>query len=177
MRKFLFVFSILACTFVLAQGQAPEKFAKVCAGDPVPSFTVSMTDGSRCSIDDLRGKVVLITFWATWCPPCRAEMSHVQEDIINRFANEEFVFLPISRGEESETVMNFRKKTGYDFPMGLDPDREIYSLFAEKYIPLNFVVDPQGKITTCEVGYDPESFEKVLTQIDEILKQNKKNRK
>ena len=85
-----------------------------------PNFTVEMFDGSTVSLAELRGKVVLLNFWATWCPPCREELTHVQEEIIDRFAERPFVFLPVSRGESREAVAVFREETGYEFPMGLD---------------------------------------------------------
>ncbi|MFR6414606.1 MAG: TlpA disulfide reductase family protein [Alistipes shahii] len=69
-----------------------------------------MIDGSKVALSELRGKVVLLSFWATWCPPCREELSHVQQQVIDRFAGEEFVFLPISRGEERAAVEAFRAK-------------------------------------------------------------------
>ena len=81
-------------------------------GTEAPDFTVEMIDGSKVALSELRGKVVLLNFWATWCPPCREELSHVQQQVIDRFAGEEFVFLPISRGEERAAVEAFRAKTG-----------------------------------------------------------------
>ena len=104
--------------------EAAEAAAATLAGEgaEAPDFTVEMIDGSKVALSELRGKVVLLNFWATWCPPCREELSHVQQQVIDRFAGEEFVFLPISRGEERAAVEAFRAKTGYAFPMGLDTD-------------------------------------------------------
>ncbi len=129
-----------------------------------------MFDGSQVCIDSLRGKVVWINFWATWCPPCRAELKQVQQRIIDRFKGEEFVFLPISRGETQETVAAFREAQGYTFPMGLDPNKEIYSLFASMTIPRNFIIDQEGKIVVCEVGYTPGKLTDMIGQVENLLK-------
>lgn len=83
------------------QAAVPESKTLVKVGDPVPDFTVKMFDGSTVDIASLKGKVVLINFWATWCPPCRAELKQVQKQIIDRFAGRDFVFLPISRGRNA----------------------------------------------------------------------------
>ena len=148
-----------------------DTLLRVKVGDQVPSFTVEMFDGSKICMDSLRGKVVWVNFWATWCPPCRAELKQVQSQIIDRFQGQDFIFLPISRGETKETVAAFRKAQGYTFPMGLDPNKEIYSLFASMTIPRNFLIDQNGKIVACEVGYTPDKLTDMINQVENLLKQ------
>ena len=123
-------------------------------GMEAPDFIVEMFDGQKVRLSDLRGKVVLVNFWATWCPPCREELTRVQTDIIDRFAGKDFVFLPISRGEEKQTVAAFRKRMNYTFPMGLDPDQKIFRRYAKNYIPRNFLIDAEGKVVLASIGYD-----------------------
>lgn len=146
---------------------APE--AQVAAGDEAPGFTVELFDGSRIALESLRGKVVLLNFWATWCPPCRQELARVQRDIIDRFAGRDFVFLPVSRGESRETVAAFREKTGYTFPMGLDPDRAIFDSYAPTTIPRNYLIDREGRVLLAETGYTPESFDRLVQEVGRAL--------
>ena len=165
---------LLAVSPSVAQAQSQQdeiaKTTIVKKGDKAPDFTVEMVDGSKIQLSKLKGKVVLVNFWATWCPPCREELKHVQKDLIDRFKGKDFVFLPISRGEKKDVVEAFRKKMNYTFPMGLDPQQSIYKLYASNYIPRNFVVDKDGKVIYVSVGYTPEEFAEMIKVIDGALK-------
>ncbi|MBR4843874.1 MAG: TlpA family protein disulfide reductase [Alistipes sp.] len=140
------------------------------AGDMAPDFTVEMLDGSKVTLSELRGKVVLVGFWATWCPPCRQELSHMQKDVIDRFAGKELVVLPISRGEKRQTVEEYIAKMGYTFPIGLDGDQSIYKKYATNYIPRSFVVGRDGKVVYVAVGYDEQIAKEIDEAISEALK-------
>lgn len=172
----LFVFAIAAASFVAIRTQRlPVDDAAVAViGDQCPSFTVQMLDGDVVSTESLRGKTVLINFWATWCHPCNEEMTRVEKDIVERFADEEFVFLPISRGEKPEVVSGWRAKKGYTFDVGLDIATEIFPLFAKTYIPRNYLIAPDGKIVHYEVGYDADLFDELIRKIDETIQNAKK---
>lgn len=155
------------------QASQQEEIAKttlVKVGDKAPDFTVEMIDGSSMTLSQLKGKVVVVNFWATWCPPCREELKHVQAEIIDRFKGEKFVFLPISRGEAAKTVKAFLEKAGYKFPVGLDPKQAIYKLFASNYIPRNFVIDKKGNIAYLSVGYDEKEFAELIETVAAELK-------
>lgn len=141
----------------------------VAAGDEAPDFTVTTFDGETLRLSDLRGEVVLLNFWATWCPPCREELKRVQSELIDRFAGRGFRFLPISRGEERQIVADFRAKTGHAFAMGLDPDRTIYDLYATNYIPRNYLIDRRGRVVLATVGYEPEEFDALILAVENEL--------
>lgn len=166
MKKVLLLLPMLAFAF----NTFGQDSSKLQWGDPVPEFSVRMLDGSVIDIADLKGKVVVINFWATWCPPCRAELSRVDSEIIERFAGEDLVFIAIARGESRDKVEDFRKVTNYKFQMGLDTDSDIFNKFADKSIPRNYIIDRDGKIAATYVGYDNELFQKLISDIDKTLK-------
>ena len=151
------------------QPQDIESTTLIHAGDVAPDFTVEMLDGKKVTLSSLRGKVVLVSFWATWCPPCRQEMSHMQEGVIDRFAGSDLVVLPISRGEKRETVEKFIEKMGYGFPVGLDADQSIYSKYASNYVPRSVVINREGEVVYVAVGYDEQIAQEIGAAIAESL--------
>ena len=173
------ILAIVLCAALLFGGSltakaqnrpTPEQATIVKDGMKAPDFEVQMFDGSTVKLTDLKGKVVLLNFWATWCPPCRAELARVQKEIIDRFEGKPFVFLPVSRGENRATVAAFREKMGYTFPMGLDTDGRVYAEYAETYIPRNFLIGKDGKVVKASVGYDEAEFAELVKEIEKLLK-------
>lgn len=139
------------------------------AGDVAPDFTVEMLDGSKVTLSALQGKPTLLIFWATWCPPCRLELSKLQEHIIDRYGDKINV-LPISRGEERAKVEEYISKMGYTFAVGLDGDQSIYRKYATNYIPRCFVIDAKGKVLYSGVGYDEAIAKEVEQNIEKALR-------
>ena len=169
----IIAFMVFYPTPTKAQSQnrpTPEEATIIKDGMVAPDFEVEMFDGSKVRLADLKGKVVLLNFWATWCPPCRAELARVEKDIIEKFKGKPFVFLPVSRGEEKATVAAFREKMGYTFPMGLDTSNTIYKLYAQTYIPRNFLIGKDGKVVKASVGYDEAEFAELVKLIEKEIK-------
>lgn len=107
-------------------------------------FKLSGIDGKTYSLKNLRGKVVVVNFWATWCPPCRKEMPDLEE-LSRRYRDRGLVILAIS-DEPADTVKPFIAKQGYTFPVLLDPNREVNTAFHVEGIPKTFVFDREGKL-------------------------------
>ena len=155
-------------TFVEEETDDLAETTLINAGDVAPDFTVEMLDGSTVTLSALQGKPTLLIFWATWCPPCRLELSKLQEHIIDRYGDKINV-LPISRGEERATVEDYISNMGYTFAIGLDGDQSIYNNYATNYIPRCFVIDANGKVLYSGVGYDEAIAKEVEESIEEAL--------
>jgi len=107
-------------------------------------FTLTDIEGKSWTLGALRGKVVLVNFWATWCPPCRKEMPDL-ENLYGRFKDRGFVILAIS-DEDATKVKPFIAQRGITYPILLDPGRKVNDLFVVAGIPKSFVYDRSGKL-------------------------------
>jgi len=109
------------------------------------NFTLTDLTGKTWTLKDLKGKVVLVNFWATWCPPCRKEMPDL-EALYNRFKDQGFVILAISEDEETEKVAPFIAERKISYPILLDPGQKVNKLFQVEGIPKSFVYNRDGKL-------------------------------
>lgn len=117
-------------------------------GDVAPDFLIKEFDGSEYMLSDLRGKVVMLQFTASWCSVCRKEMPYIEREIWQEKKDEGLKVIGIDRDEPPETVKNFKDDTGITYPLALDPGAEIFSLYAEKNagVTRNVIIDREGKI-------------------------------
>ena len=139
-----------------------EQTTLVGVGQVAPDFTVEMLDGQRIRLQDLRGGVVLLTFWDPECPSCRSLMAATPSRIVERMERAGVEYIPISRGYSRAVIADFCQSNGYTFPVGLDPDKSIYTLYATKFVPRSFLIDKKGVVRSLYVEYE-------LDQLDEIL--------
>jgi peroxiredoxin len=109
------------------------------------NFTLTDLQGKTWTLKDLKGKVVLVNFWATWCPPCRKEMPDL-DTLYNRFKDQGFVILAISEDEETAKVGPFIAEHKISYPILLDPGSKVNNLFQVEGIPKSFVYDRDGKL-------------------------------
>lgn len=142
------------------------------SGDMAPDFVLDMLDGQKIKLKELKGKVVLLNFWATWCAPCMKELNEFPDKIIKSFASNRFVLLPVSRGEKADVVrkkMEKLKTKGIDFNVGLDPQEAIYKKYATNFIPRNYLIDQDGKVVYTSIGFSEEKLNDLRDKIQELL--------
>ena len=159
---------ILAPLFSRAQTDSTSK-TKV--GDIAPNFTFNLDKNKTASLADYKGKLVLMDFWATWCPPCRMELPRVQKEIWEKYgSNPKFALFAFDREEGWDKTLPFKKKNHYTFPMIPDMKRQIFSLYATQFIPRLVLIDENGKIIYQSMGYDEGEFGKLLALLADKLK-------
>jgi peroxiredoxin len=142
-------------------------------GDLAPEFSIRLTDGKTVNLKDLKGKVVMLQFTASWCSVCRKEMPFIERDIwLKHKNNPDFVLLAVDRDEPLETVIKFAKAIPVTYPIGLDPHADIFALYAQREagITRNVIIDRNGKIILLTRLYDEAEFSRMTTLLDSILK-------
>ena len=122
-------------------------------GQIAPAFTLVTLDGKTVGPAELKGKVVLLNFFATWCGPCMAEMPHLEKEIWPKFKDANFILISVGREHNASELKAFRDKKHFTFPIAPDPKREVYGMFAKQYIPRNYVIDTTGKVAYQSTGF------------------------
>jgi len=133
------------------------------------NFRLVNEEGNKIDVRDLKGKTIFINIWATWCPPCVAEMPNINS-LYNKIENkEDIVFLMISHDDEMRTARAWIKRKGFDFPI-YKLATPLPDVFETNVVPSTFVVSPKGKIVVSKTGmanYDTKRFKKYLLKLAE----------
>ncbi|MDE1192027.1 MAG: TlpA disulfide reductase family protein [Arachidicoccus sp.] len=171
--KKLYLIILLMLSVSLKNFAQKDTSDLITTGQQVPSFSFEIEKGKTVSINDYKGKLVLINLFATWCPPCNEELPLAQKDIWDKHKdNPHFAFFVFGREQDWAKVLPFKEKKGFTFPILPDEGRKIYSLFAKSFIPRNYLVDENGKIIYQSMGFSTNEFQKLVQIIDQHLKNN-----
>ena len=123
-------------------------------GEPAAGFELQTPEGETFRLNDQRGKVVVLDFWATWCGPCVAAMPKLQQ-LHDQFAERDVLVVGVNQQESAEEVTKFTSKKGFTFAQVLDDDGSVGDRFSVTGIPRTVVIDPQGIIQAIHSGYSP----------------------
>lgn len=166
MKRHSFLIVILITFFTSVFSQKPTVYANnyfVKIGDMAPDFAINEAGGRSYKLSDLRGKVVMLQFTASWCSVCRTEMPFIEKDIWQAKKSEGLVVLGIDRDEPVEKVIKFKKDIGISYPLVLDPGAGIFGLYAEKEagVTRNVIIDRSGKIIFLTRLYEKTEFDQM----------------
>jgi peroxiredoxin len=135
------------CSGDSGTGQVPA------VGGIAPDFTIQGLDGPVVSLANLRGKSVVLNFWATWCGPCRQEMPFLQEVSQDTgWAERGLVVLAVNLGEAATEVRKFMDDNGFSFTVLLDTTHEVGTRYNTRYIPTTYFIDKDGIIQNIKIG-------------------------
>ena len=134
-------------------------------------FTLPLLNGEQKTLSSHKGKVVILNFWATWCPPCRAEMPSM-ETLYKRFQNQGLEILAVDIGETASAVQPFVRNNNYTFPVLLDLNGNIGSLYGVTAIPTSIIIDRSGKIISRITGSIQWDTQRVIAAFEALLGSN-----
>ena len=165
------IFIVLISSSILSIAQEETTFVKL--KELVPDFEFERKPGEVTNISELKGKTILITFFATWCGFCKKELPAIQSDIYNKYKrNPRFELLIFGREHNWDEVSKFKETNKFSMPFYPDPDRKIYSKFAGQYIPRNFLISSEGKVLFSSIGFDEKDLKTLKETIESQLKKN-----
>jgi len=132
---------------------------------PAPDLKLSDLDGKPVSLDDYRGQIVLVNNWATWCPPCKAEMPALQA-YYDSHSHDGFTIVAIDAGDPAAAVQDFVREFGLTFPVWSDPEMKALDAFRNKGLPSSYVIDGSGTVRLAWTGaISREMLEKHVTPL------------
>ena len=160
--------AMMLLVLVMAVGMQAQELK---VGDALPKFELKSSVYGDVKPADLKGKVVLVSLFATWCGPCQKEQADVQNTLWPKYKdNKDFVMLVVGREHSDEDLQKYNERKKFTFPLYPDPKREVFSLFAEKSIPRAYLFDKDGKLIYSSIGYTAEEFQKLMKSIETALK-------
>jgi len=171
MQKYIFI----VCLFILQLGFSQEdsnRGYRVKVGDFPPTLDFELLDGTKITNENLKGKVVVLQFTASWCVVCIKEMPHLEKQVWQRFKNDDFILIGVDLKEEREKVDKFINRMKVTYPFTIDADGALFESFTlpKAGVTRNIVLDKTGKIVFLSRLYEEKEFQEMIDIIAEELK-------
>ena len=165
---YTFLISFNSCNL---QQKEEDRGYIVKIGDMAPDFVINEAGGATYRLSDLRGKIVMLQFTASWCSVCRKEMPFIEKEIWQEKKGSDLTVIGIDRDEPAKTVLKFQKDMNVTYPLALDPGADIFGLFAlkEAGVTRNVIIDKTGKIAFLTRLYDRKEFDEMKKVIFALL--------
>ncbi|MBD3669728.1 MAG: TlpA family protein disulfide reductase [Gammaproteobacteria bacterium] len=144
---------LMLCSAALFNANAADNQTLPALDKPfmAPEFTTMSESGKSHSLSDYRGKLVILNFWASWCPPCRYEMPSM-ERLWQQVQGKPVVILAVNVGEDADTIFEFTGHYPVSFPLLLDQDGSIIDSYPVRGLPTTFIISPEGRVTHRIIG-------------------------
>ena len=145
---------------------------KVKVGDQAPKIDLKLLDGQLINNENIKGKVVVFQFTASWCSVCIKEMPHLEKEVWQRFKDDEFLLIGVDLMEDLEVVEGFILSTEVTYPFTIDKDGSFFKSFTlpKAGVTRNIVIDKKGEISFLTRLYEKEEFAQMIEHIDQLLK-------
>ncbi len=161
------VFSLASCT----TSKKDDRGYIVKTGENAPDFTATLDNGEVFKLSDYKGKVVMLQFTASWCGVCRKEMPFIEKEIWQAHKDNGLVVIGVDKDEPLEKLNILSKATGITYPLALDPNADIFGLYALKKagVTRNVIIDKDGTIAYLTRLFNEEEFSAMKVKIEELL--------
>jgi thiol-disulfide isomerase/thioredoxin len=171
MKKILL--SISALMIIMAGINAQDAESTLTRlGQEAPAFKCTTVDGTVIDTEALKGKVVWINFFATWCPPCKKELPVLEKNVMEKYSNNpDFVLVVLGREHTMDEMKEFAGSTGLKLPFAPDEGRKVFSLYAAQSIPRNVIIGRDGKIAIQTIGYTESEFSELENKVAALLEE------
>ena len=159
----------LALALLLA-GTVGSSQAAVQLSSSAPDFTLKSVAGANLRLQEQRGQVVLVNFWATWCGPCRQEMPHLNR-IYDKYRSSGFVLLGVNIDDDPRAAADLAAKLGVKFPVLLDTDKKVSKVYDMSAMPATLLIDRDGRVRHIHRGYRDGVEQTYEEQVRSLLKE------
>lgn len=149
---------------------AADAYATLAAAAKAPDFTLPAIGGTNLRLQEQRGRVVMVNFWATWCGPCRVEMPHLNR-LYDKYRGSGFVLLGVNIDEEPRKAADLAAKLGLRFPVLFDSEKKVSRLYDLSAMPSTVLIDRDGRVRYIHRGYRDGYEDTYEKQIRELLKE------
>lgn len=168
MKKYGFIAAAVILAFIACS--CSKSSGPVVAEGSAPDFSLNDLSGKNLRLSDLKGSVVMIEFWATWCPPCRDSVPELN-NLYQKYKDRGFVLLGLSvdTGRDAQSTVNsFVKEFNITYPVLIDKS-DVKALYGVYSVPTTYLIDRNGNVVNSHIGFAPGSGELLAQEIEKIL--------
>ena len=165
---------LLAFLSVTLLGYGKDRYTIAQTGQPAPDFVYKKDDSVSANLSDLKGKVVIVNFFAIWCPPCKKELPMLTTEIYNKHKdNPNFEMMIFGRGHTLPEIKKYAdpKQIENVLPFYPDKNKKIFEAFAYDIIPRTYIIDKKGMVVHQTLGFNEEDFKRIVVVVDSLLQE------